>query len=337
MKKKSSTALAEWAAVWGLATLLVAVGLAIAYRYVAAPPPKIVRIATGAEDGAYYTFGQRYARLLAVEGITLEIVPTAGSAENFVLLKKGDVSLALVQGGSASDDDRQHLQSLGSLFLEPLWVFVRSGTRVHRLAELAQKRIAVGAMGSGTSVLSTQLLTVSGVTDSNAVLIHADSGAAVGLLREGRVDVAIFVASPEAPLIRQVIEQPGIELLDLNQTVAYSRRFPFLAPLVLSEGVLDVKRNIPPHDTRVVATSASLAARADLNPGLVPALLDVITRVHEPGGVLEQRRQFPSVDFVDLPLNEDAARYIRDGPSFLFRWLPYRTAVLLDRLLVRRF
>jgi hypothetical protein len=35
---------------------------------------------------------------------------------------------------------------------------------------------------------------------------------------------------------------------------------------------------------------------------------------------------------VDLPLNEDARRYIASGPSFLFRWLPYGWAVLLDRL-----
>jgi hypothetical protein len=32
------------------------------------------------------------------------------------------------------------------------------------------------------------------------------------------------------------------------------------------------------------------------------------SRVHQQGGALEQRRQFPSVDFVDLPLNDDAAR-----------------------------
>jgi hypothetical protein len=38
------------------------------------------------------------------------------------------------------------------------------------------------------------------------------------------------------------------------------------------------------------------------------------------------------VDYVDLPLNQDAARYIVNGPSFLYRWLPYGWAVLLDRL-----
>jgi uncharacterized protein len=95
---------------------------------------------------------------------------------------------------------------------------------------------------------------------------------------------------------------------------------------------MDLARNIPSRDTRLVAASASLAARKDLNADLIPALLDVVSRVHEPGGVFEQRRQFPSVDFVDLPLNDEAAHYLRNGPSFLFRWLPYRTAVRLDRL-----
>ena len=48
--------------------------------------------------------------------------------------------------------------------------------------------------------------------------------------------------------------------------------------------------------------------------------------------MLEQRGQFPSINFVDIPLNDDARRYITNGPSLLHRWFPYSTAVLLDRL-----
>jgi hypothetical protein len=33
-------------------------------------------------------------------------------------------------------------------------------------------------------------------------------------------------------------------------------------------------------------------------------------------------------------MNGDASRYIRNGPSLLYRWLPYGTAVVLDRLKV---
>jgi hypothetical protein len=43
------------------------------------------------------------------------------SVENLELLRRGDVSLAFVRGGTASEDDRRELPVLGSLFLEPVW------------------------------------------------------------------------------------------------------------------------------------------------------------------------------------------------------------------------
>ena len=49
--------------------------------------------------------------------------------------------------------------------------------------------------------------------------------------------------------------------------------------------------------------------------------------IEDPG-----RSERIELDFVDLPLNQDAARYIASGPSFLYRWLPYTWAVQLDRL-----
>ena len=78
----------------------------------------MIRIATGSENGAYYTFAQQYEHLLAGDGITPEVIPTAGTVDNLELFKRREVSLALVQGGSASEADRANLQSLGSLFLE---------------------------------------------------------------------------------------------------------------------------------------------------------------------------------------------------------------------------
>jgi TRAP transporter TAXI family solute receptor len=330
--KRRSAAIAELIKVWGLLGFVIAAGFVAAYQYVGAPPPKLIRMATGTKDGAYYGFGQRYARLLAGDGITLEVIPTAGSVENLALLKSGEVSLALVQGGCATDEDREQLESLGSLFLEPAWVFSRLETSLHRLSELKGRRVAVGATGSGTYLLSTRLLAANGVTESNAELIRADTSGAVQSLSDEVVDTAFFVASTEAPFIRSLFEKPGIELLDMERTTAYGRLFSFLTPVTLSEGTINLERNIPQRDTRLVAAAASLAARKDLHASLVPALLDAVTRVHQSGGVLEQRRQFPSVDFIDLPLDQDARRYILNGPSFLYRWLPYRTAVLLDRL-----
>ena len=67
---------------------------------------RLVNTVTGVENGAYHAFAQRYARLLARDGITLEVIPTAGTVDNLALLKRGEVSLALVQGGCATDGGR---------------------------------------------------------------------------------------------------------------------------------------------------------------------------------------------------------------------------------------
>ena len=332
MSRRLSSALAEYAKVWGLLGLIVVLGLLAAYQFVEPPPPKAVRIATGGQDGAYYAFAQKYARLLARDGITLEVVSTAGSVENLDLLKKGAVSLALVQGGSAADADRDQLESLGGLFLEPVWVFYRKPTTIKRLSDLKGKRVAVGAAGSGTQLLAVRLLSADGITESNAMLLHESLSQTAPSLLKGKIDAAFFVASPEAPLVRKLLQDPAIELLSFERAPAYTHVFQFLTSVTLTEGVLDLERNIPSHDTKLVAVAASLVARKDLDDNLIPALLNAVTEVHQERGMLEQRGQFPSINFVDIPLNDDARRYITNGPSLLHRWFPYSTAVLLDRL-----
>lgn len=332
MTKRISTAVLEFIKVWGLLAFIVVAGFVLTYQFVGAPPPKFVRIATGPKNGAYYAFAQQYARLLQADGIALEVVPTAGSVENFELLRTAGVSLALVQGGSATPESKETLQSLGSLFLEPVWVFSHKQRKIKRLPDLKGRRVAVGTARSGTYLLAMQLLSATGVNESSATLIRTDSASAVALLSQGKIDAAFFVTSPEAPIINSLLKERQVELLNFDRAPAYSHLFPFLVPVTVNQGVLDLEHDIPARDTTLVATSANLAARRDLNASLIPALLKAVARVHQAGGVLEHKRQFPSIDFVDLPLNEDAHRYITEGPSFLFRWLPYATAVLLDRL-----
>ena len=87
VRPRPLSAFVELLKIWGTLALIVVLGFAFTYRYVGAPPPKTLRMATGPVDGAYYAFAQRYARLLAADGIDLDVLPTAGSVENFELLK----------------------------------------------------------------------------------------------------------------------------------------------------------------------------------------------------------------------------------------------------------
>ena len=133
-----------------IAILLVA-GFAVASRFVNPAPPRQVRMAAGAPQGAYAETAKRYRDILARDGITLEVVTTQGSLDNLRLLQAttGGVDVAFVQGGTGSAD-ALGLVSIGSVFFEPLWVFVRESVPARSLAELRGRRLAVGVEGSGS-------------------------------------------------------------------------------------------------------------------------------------------------------------------------------------------
>src|SRR6476469_8227950 len=109
--------------------VVLAVGLlALAYWWLDPNPPKRVTLATGPAQSAYEEFGKRYQKALKAYGIEVVLVPTEGSPSNMRLLRAGKADLGFVQGGSSDRNANEEggIVSLGSLFLEPLWLFYRA-------------------------------------------------------------------------------------------------------------------------------------------------------------------------------------------------------------------
>ena len=107
--------------------LLAVALLVLAYWWLDPNPPKRVTLATGPAQSAYEEFGKRYARILAEDGIQVTLLPSQGSAHNLQLLREGKADLGFVQGGTSEQrpEDEENLESLGSLFVEPVWLFYR--------------------------------------------------------------------------------------------------------------------------------------------------------------------------------------------------------------------
>ena len=141
--------------IYGPAALLVLAAFVLAYQFIKPAPPDRVVMATGGVDGAYHAFAKRYAERLAREGITLELRPTAGSVENVRLLRSGEVSLALVQGGvDDADSASTDLLSLGSVYYEPLWLFHRRESAIEDMRLVDFKvRITQGGTEAVTRVI----------------------------------------------------------------------------------------------------------------------------------------------------------------------------------------
>ena len=316
-----------------IAILLVA-GFAVASRFVNPAPPRQVRMAAGAPQGAYAETANRYRDILARDGIALEVVTTQGSLDNLRLLQAttGGVDVAFVQGGTGSPD-LSGLASIGSVFFEPLWIFVRDGIPVRSLAEFQGRRLAIGVEGSGTRALALQLLQASGLP-GGALLLPLGGDEAVRRLLEGTVDAAFFVTARPFPQLEPLLRAKHVRLISLAQADAFAQRFRFLSKVILPEGRLDLLANIPAKDVTLLAPAAALVAREDLHPAIMDRLILAATEVHGGGQLFTEPGQFPAPRFVDIPMSPDAERYLKSGPTFFRRHLPFWAATMVERFMV---
>jgi TRAP transporter TAXI family solute receptor len=316
--------------------LLISLAALMAAPWLLGPRcPTHIVIATGQQDGAYYAFASQYKEILAEHGITLEVRSTAGSVENQQLLNSDSsgVSLAIIQGGTA-DRAKGRLQSLASLYPEPVWVFCRSDDPVDELAQLQGKSIAVGPKGSGTRSIALKLLADNHISEEDHQTSFVDFGATESSqkLKTGEIDVAFIVISPEAPVIHDLLKADGIQLVSFRRAAAYQQKHGFLSESILPEGIVSFHHDVPNRDIRLLAPTANMVARDDLHHALVPLILQAVEQVHQSDGILVQSESFPTPQFTDYPLNKDADRYFRSGPSLLYRYLPFWLAAWLDRV-----
>ncbi len=332
-KKKKGRSFKDRLGIFGPAILITILGFIIAYQFVEPAPPRKITIGTGDPSGAYYAFAQRYREILAREGITLEIRSTAGSVENIKLLeaKEGGVDVAFVQGGIGDPAAQPDLESLGSLYFEPLWIFYQRGLQVKRLADLRGKRIAVGPEESGVNAIATKLLAPNGISAKTATLLPLGGEKAVEALRDKRAEAAFFVVSPQSSLIRNLFSQKELILFSFERGEAYQRANRFLSILKLPEGVMDFEKNIPDRDVFLLAPAANLVVRQGLHPALVDLLIGTAMEVHGAPGLFQDLNEFPSQKYLDFPLHKEAQRFFRSGPTFLKKYLPFWLAVFIDR------
>lgn len=318
----------------GFAGVIIAAGVFAAYQFVGPPPPNRIVMASGQADGAYDRLARRYVAILARNDVTLELIPSAGSVENLALLQAAKADVAFVQSGLAGTQDDDDVLALGSMYLEPLWLFLREGLRIEHIGDLKGRRISVGAEGSGTRAVGLTLLAANGVDADNTDFSALPGIEAAEAFGRGELDAAFLVAAPESGAVERLTSAAGVTLYDFERTPAYARVYRFLSPVILPEGVLNLDANIPERDIHTTAPTAMLAAHRDLHPALIDLLLVAAAEVHGGSSLLSDPGDFPTTRFTDLPMSDEAARHLERGPPFLLRYLPFWAATLVDRLWV---
>src|SRR5262245_3273836 len=219
----------------------------------------------------------RRAALLARTGVELRLIATAGSVENLALLRDphSGVSIALVHGKAAGE-----LESLGTLFYEPLWIFHRGGLEGATLAALRGRKISIGPVGSGSHALLLQLLKRNDVDQDVRELLALPPQEAADKLLAGDIDAVGMLASWDAPVGQQLVANERVELLNLARADAYVALYPFLSKATVPRGVGDLAKDLPPADVIVFASKASLRVGKTIHPAITYRTLSTAVQIH---------------------------------------------------------
>lgn len=249
----------------------IATGVATAAAGCTPAPPPAFTMACGEAGGSYFRFGELLRAAAARRRLVMGIRASTGSAENLALLGQRRVDLAIAMTDAAVTVDG--VVAIGRVYQNYLHCVVRSDGPVHALADLAGRRISVGAPGSGAAVTTRRVLELSKLTTPpHAVTVtELKLADAVSSLGSGGIAAFFWSGGVPTPQIAQLADRMPVRLLDLSPVAPMlSAGFPglYLSTQVPS-GVYGASRPVP-----TIGIANLLLSRPSLPRAIARALVD---------------------------------------------------------------
>jgi len=313
--------------------LLIFLAFFITSRFIQPAPERKIIIAAGSSQGQYYQAALKYKALLEKDKVEVTVLETNGSLENAQLIKDKKADIGFVQSGILTQEASSHIESLASIYYEPIWIFYKNqGFSIDYVVQLISKKISVGGENTGTSFLANTILKDNGIDVSNTTLLNFSTDESKQKLLAGEIDAMIMVISPNSKTVQELLENPDINVLSIKRAKAYSMKYPYLENLTLYEGTMDLYKNLPYEDIRLLATTANLVVRKDFPDELIRLFVKKAKVIHSQKTLFAEHDQFPNLKNLDTSINTEAYKYFKNGDSWLESIFPYWVASNIDRL-----
>jgi len=314
----------RWWLIYLPVLLAVCALLAVTLWFWTPLPPARVVIGTGPGQSSYLALARAYAARLERLGIAVDIVTHDRPQAPLERLARGDAGLdvSFAQGLYAPQGGQ--VQALAVIGHEIVWLFAREG--IHSLSQLKGQRIASAVAGSSNRLAVELLLRHEGIRPDQVTFTNDVGDAAISALSEGRVDAVVHVATGDSQTAATLARLDGVHLLGVERAGLLATREPRLRAVVMPQGSIELRSNLPASDLPTVVTLTHLLVRQDLHPSLQRALLDVAGELHVMAGFLEGQGLYPSTVGSDFPVSPTAARHRGGGRPWLETLLPYGTA-----------
>ena len=280
---------------------------------------------TGGTAGTYYGYGGILGNQIKnAAGITVNVVATDGSKANILGIDAGNYQLGTVQSdvmayaweGSRSFEKEGALDSfrvIGGLYAEAVQL-VTMNPNIKSVADLAGKKVSIGAAGSGVYFNAVDVLNAAGLTEADIVPQYQSFADSADALKDGKIDAAFIVAGPPTPAITELFTSNTAYLVPIDGAVADK---------LLADCPYYTVHSIPANtykgqteEVKTVTVKATLIVSASVSEeqvyNLTKAIFDnigAITEAHAKGAELSIEN---ATSGMTAPFHAGAAKYFAE-------------------------
>ena len=229
---------------------------------------------TGGETGTYYGFGNVIANKVGdLTSTSVKAISSGGSAANIQALEDGDAQLGFVQSDVmvyAFNGERTFAETgactgfstVANLYMEQVQI-VTVDPSIKTVADLAGKKVSVGAAGSGVYFNAVDVLGVYGLdVEKDIVPTYQSFGDSAEALKDGQIDAAFIVAGAPTTAVTDLASGREISLVSLDQEHIDKliESSPYYSPNTIAKDVYGTA-----EDATTVAVGAVVIARDDVS------------------------------------------------------------------------
>ena len=295
---------------------------------VSAAQQVFINIATGGTGGTYYPLGGAFADIWThqVTGARLNVTvqTTGGSVANTNLLRHNHVEVSINQNDIAYyakhgvvlfDTPFPEIRGAASLFSEVFQLVTDAASNINSVADLRGRRVAIGAIGSGTEACARQMLRAAGLdADVDIEARHLSFVEAVTAIRDRQIEAAIVLAGIPTGAVTDLATTNNVRITPICYDIATK---------LLDEYSFYVRFTIPAgtyrgqdEDVETVAVRAIITVREEFDADLLYEMLETlfdnqerIIRSHSAGRFINLET---ALDGMSIPLHSGAERFFRN-------------------------
>ncbi|MBR7096071.1 MAG: TAXI family TRAP transporter solute-binding subunit [Clostridia bacterium] len=280
---------------------------------------------TGGTAGTYYGYGGILgSQIKSAAGINVNVVSTDGSKANILGIDAGNYQLGTVQSdvmayawaGSrsfATEGEIKSFRVVGGLYAEAVQLVTMDPT-IQSVADLAGKKVSIGAAGSGVYFNAIDVLEAAGLSEDDIFAQYQSFADSADALKDGKIDAAFIVAGPPTPAITELFTSNTAYLVPIDGAVAEALQdaCPYYTvhsiPAGTYPGQTAAVNTVTVKATLIVSASASDDDVYNLTKAIFDNI-EAITAAHAKGAELSIAN---ATSGMTAPFHAGAARYFAE-------------------------